>query len=300
MRRAPLARMLGSLPCPAATPWRRPTGRTTARRSDGRSKSSCKEIWLAAKSGATRRFWRRVSWWDPEGLIWPTWPGRSQEELAASVLPLTAVEEYWSAAGKRLRDSAKWMATVLGAALAVIVGTSPLSEMTQRINHRAALATGSAGLLFLFVTLFLVIQVMRPQSVSFTDVQFATENRGFWKKLFYGNPLYKWKTIIEKEPDLHLPCGVKSLTALRQAMIIEEITLVALSRATVKASDKPSRQSLCDAEAGRAARLLEMRIAATKTRLWESTTNYFSAAVGQLTVAQHLACSEQSASSLPS
>ena len=179
-------------------------------------------------------------------------------------MPLTAVEEYWSAAGKRLRDSAKWMATVLGAALAVIVGTSPLAEMTQRINHRAALATGSAGLLFLFVTLFLVIQVMRPQSVSFTDVQFATENRGFWKKLFYGNPLYKWKAIIEKEPDLHLPCGVKSLTALRQAMIIEEITLVALSRATVKASDKPSRQSLCDAEAGRAARLLEMRIAATK------------------------------------
>ena len=47
-------------------------------------------------------------------------------------------------------------------------------------------------------------------------------------------------------------------------MIIEEVTLVALSRATVKAADKPSRQSLCDAEAGRAARLLEMRIAATK------------------------------------
>ena len=179
----------------------------------------------------SRKVWRGeetlekgLDGWEPEGLIWPTWPGRSQEEFAASVLPLTAVEEYWSGAGKRLRDSAKWMATVLGAALAVIVGTSPLSEMTQRINHPTTLAAVSAGLLFLFVTLFLVIQVMRPQSVSFTDVQFATENCGFWKRVFYGNALYKWQTIIEREPDLHLPCGVRSLTALRQAMIIEEIT----------------------------------------------------------------------------
>lgn len=67
--------------------------------------------------------------------------------------------------------------------------------------------------------------------------------------MFRGNPLYKWQTIIERNPDLHLPCGMRSLTVLRQAMIVEEITLVAVSRAAAKATDQHSRQMLCDAQA---------------------------------------------------
>lgn len=142
--------------------------------------------------------------WEPEGLIWPTWPGKAIEETTASVSPLSAVEDYWSAAGKRLRDSAKWMSTALGAALAAIVGTSPLTETRARTHQPHALILGSLGLIFLFLTLFLVLQVMRPQSVSFADVQHAKYRPRTWQKLFLGNALYKWKTIIKNEQDLHL------------------------------------------------------------------------------------------------
>lgn len=65
-------------------------------------------------------------------------------------------------------------------------------------------------------------------------------------------------------PCLHLPCGVRSLTALRQAMIAEEITLVALSRAATGTRDRAARKTLAEAQEGRTARLLELRIAAAK------------------------------------
>jgi hypothetical protein len=39
--------------------------------------------------------------------------------------------------------------------------------------------------------------------------------------------------------DLYLPCGVKSLAGLRQSMIAEEMTLVALSRAMPAAACVP-------------------------------------------------------------
>jgi len=47
-------------------------------------------------------------------------------------------------------------------------------------------------------------------------------------------------------------------------MIIEEITLMALSRARATARDQVSSQRLCDAQIARAARLVELRIAAAR------------------------------------
>jgi hypothetical protein len=202
--------------------------------------------------------------WEPEEVIWPTWPGRSNEEVATSGLPLAGVEKYWSTTGNRLRDSAKWMATVLGAALAAIAGTSPLTAMRQHTLQPNAIIVGILGLCFLFVTLLLVIQVMRPQSVSFTDVQYSKQRGPLWRKLLYKKPLYKWQKAIEEDPDLYLPCEVRCLTALRQSMIIEEGTLIALSRAKAAAQDQTSRHLLCDAQSARAARLLELRVAAAK------------------------------------
>ena len=77
--------------------------------------------------------------WEPEGVIWPAWPARSKDEIAASGSPLAGVQEYWSTVGNRLRDSAKWTAAALGAALAAVIGTSPLAGGTGR-----ALAAGKA------------------------------------------------------------------------------------------------------------------------------------------------------------
>ncbi len=195
-------------------------------------------------------------------VIWPAWPARSEDEAASSPSPLADVQKHWQTAGNRLRDSAKWSAAALGAALATVIGTSPLARMKEPRDHTsppiAIPLLGGAGLIFLGITMFLILQVMRPREVSFTHVQQARK-RWWWLP---RTALWKWKTTIQSQQDLYLPCGVKSLTGLRQSMIIEEMTLVALSRATATAPDPASRQELCKAQAARAVRLQELRAAA--------------------------------------
>jgi hypothetical protein len=197
---------------------------------------------------------------DEGEVIWPTWPGRSQDEAAASPSPLADAQEYWRTVGNRLRDSAKWTAVVLGAALATVIGTSPLAGMREHRPQPIAILLGAVGLVFLGVTLLLVLQVMRPQAVSFADVQKAKEEGGKW--WLPQTALCKWQTIVKNQQDLYLPCGVKCLTGLRQSMIAEEITLVALSCATGKVCDRASREKLRQAQAARAARLRQLRAAA--------------------------------------
>jgi hypothetical protein len=197
--------------------------------------------------------------WEPEGVIWPTWPNTSEDEVALTASPLAEVQEYWSEIGNRLRDSAKWMAAVLGAALATLVGASPLAGLNSHHLQDIAITLGLLGLVFLGMTMLLVLRVMRPQSVSFSQVQSAEEGR--WP---FKNPLYAWRDLVESQEDLYLPCGVNSLTSLRQSMIIEEVTLQALARARGSARDEAISEMLCQAQTARAARLLELRTAGAR------------------------------------
>jgi hypothetical protein len=215
-----------------------------------------------------RRVWLGRAGWrpddrtgDPAVVIWPTWPDNPHGPDASPASPLAGVRDYWSAAGTRLRDSAKWMAAVLGAALATLVGTSPLSGMRLHRPPVPAIVTGAVGLVLLGCTMFLVLQVMRPRSISFTDVQVSGEGR----RWLPGNPLRRWKQTVESQQDLYLPCGVQTLTELRQAMIVEEITLIALSRGINDARDDRDRATmLCHARSARFARLRELREAAAQ------------------------------------
>jgi hypothetical protein len=239
------------------------------RTSDGQS--ATKAEWKVRVSPAghkiIRHVWRDdVPWercgneWDPEETVWPTWPdGIEEEETTSPASPLAVLQEYWTTVGNRLRDSAKWMAAVLGAALATVIGTSPLSGMRQDKPQEIAIVLGAAGLVCLGVTLFLVLQVMRPRSVSFTDVQCARK-----RKWFLAGPLYKWRRMVESQQDLYLPCGVSSLLALRQSMIIEEVTLMALAQAKADARDPRASERLGDAQRARAARLMQLRVAAAR------------------------------------
>ena len=152
------------------------------------------------------------------------------------------------------------MAAVLGVALATVVGTSPLASMRQHHPAGIAIILGLTGLVFLAVTLFLVMQVMRPQSVSYADIQYAPHRRGPLQP-----PLSKWRDSVESHEDLYLPCGVKCLTSLRQSMIIEEATLMALARA--QGGYEPDGQTgkrLREAQTARAVRLRELRTAAAQ------------------------------------
>jgi hypothetical protein len=69
---------------------------------------------------------------------------------------------------------------------------------------------------------------------------------------------------VQSEEDLYLPCGVRSLTSLRQSMIIEEVTLGALARARASARDQATSRILCQAQAARSARLVELRTTAAR------------------------------------
>lgn len=103
-----------------------------------------RQVWCDGKP------WEQCGYrWEPELVIRPTWPGRSPDEATSSGLPLAGVEEYWRTVGNRLRDSAKWMATVLGAALAAVAGTSPLAGMREHTPQAIAVILGLLGLVLL-------------------------------------------------------------------------------------------------------------------------------------------------------
>jgi hypothetical protein len=231
------------------------------------SSSACWTVALSTDGDRIRRdiWFDGVPWnpagegWECEGIIWPTWPAGPADESALPGSPLAGVHKRWSRASNRLRDSAKWMAAVLGAALATVVGTSPLAAMRQHHPATTAIVLGLTGLIFLSITLFLVMQVMRPQSVSYTDIQNAPHRRGMLQP-----PLSKWRETVESHEDLYLPCGVKCLTSLRQSMIIEEATLMALARARADKPDEQPSKRLREAETARTVRLLELRTAAAQ------------------------------------
>jgi hypothetical protein len=212
---------------------------------------------------------------EPEEVIWPTWPATTADEAAASGAPLEDLQQYWSTAGNRLRESAKWMATVLGAALATVIGTSPLAKLSDHLRLPAAVI-GGAGLALLGVTMLLVLRVMRPQAVTYEEVQDAKPPHGlarilykqlrrYWRHSYVlESPLYRWRQTVESHQDLYLPCAVTSLEDLRRSISLEEATLVELAHVRESTPNPPASDNLSDAQAARAARLLELRVAASR------------------------------------
>jgi hypothetical protein len=211
-----------------------------------------RDIWVDHKAWSTDQ-----QRWQPEGIVWPTWPARFADEVSSPESALSGVQDYWAEAGSRLRDSAKWMATVIGAALAALVGTSPLALLKGHHFGAVSFLLAAVGLLSLGITLFLIMQVMRPKAVSLTDVQSA-------KTRPFPGALGRWQDTVESHQDMYLPCGVRCLTSLRQSMIIEKMTLMALALAHEKSAGRKMAHELEEAQAARAARLVELRSAAAR------------------------------------
>ena len=144
-----------SLSRSSGTPARSPSQHQTEAAAE--SPSVCWKVALSTDGYQIRRdIWTDGIPWDPaqegwecEGIIWPIWPATPGDENAAPGTPLTEVHKCWRRAGNRLRDSAKWMAAVLGAALATVVGSSPLAAMRQHHPAAAVVVLGLTGLAFL-------------------------------------------------------------------------------------------------------------------------------------------------------
>ena len=209
-----------------------------------------------------------------EEVISPAWPATTAEITAVTALPLAGLEQYWHTAGNRLRESAKWMATVLGGAMATVIGTSPLADLSGHHFQPVAVLLGMAGLVFLAITMVLVLRVMQPRAVSYSDVLNAMPPRGLAGVLgrrlrrhrrhirVLEDPLYRWRQTVQRHQDLYLPCGVTSLRGLRLAMRLEEATLMKLAQTQEKVPDRGACDMRRRAQAARIARLLELRTAA--------------------------------------
>lgn len=228
----------------------------------------------------TWELWDPANRWQPERVIWPAWSMQSGDGgTPAEGTALESAHESWRNSSDRIRDSAKWMATVIGVTLAAIVGTSPLAVLWERSSGLVGMALGMAfaGLLLLATTMVLVLRVLRPSDTSYVDVQVAPlptdedpiklpgrSDKGPRGGLF-GKPLSKWRYSVETQQDLWLPSGVKCLTTLRQAMIVDELTLMALSCAARHENVTPDDViTLQRAQAVRVARLLEFKQAAAR------------------------------------
>lgn len=127
------------------------------------------------------------------------------------------------------------------AALATLVGTSPLTPLRQH-HTTADIALLLTGLLLLCITLFLIVQVMRPQTVSFNDVQCASTQGGL-----FTPALGKWRATVESHQDLYLPCGV--------------------TKAKESKEHHGMRKNLEEAQEARGVRLTELRHAAAQVAM---------------------------------
>lgn len=196
--------------------------------------------------------------WHHDSYIWPGWAPRMNDKPVDAQSPLMDVHAYWESASSRIRDAAKLMATVLGTTLGFLVGTSPLAQDSRHHLDLLTGAIGGVGLLLLVVTLIVILRVLVPDSVSFVNVLDAPQ----------AGPLHRWKETVHADPDLYLPCGINSLNGLRQAIKVEELTLMALAAATHQDGVTDGDVALLqEAEVARAARLRELRKAATDVAL---------------------------------
>lgn len=194
--------------------------------------------------------------WTEDDVIWPVWvPGKADDRGKRSSA-LSGVRDHWTGLADRLRESAKWMSTVLGAALGLLIGTLPFGEGWEKDVGGTSAALGIIGLTLLSGTLMLLLRVIRPADVSFADVQEAPPPR----RTHLRDPLGRWRRKIETQQDLYLPCGVANLDELRKAVIIEEVTLAAIDRAVQDATrQRAGHAELRHARVARFERLTELK-----------------------------------------
>lgn len=156
------------------------------------------------------------------------------------------------------------MATVIGLALATLIGSSPFADLSARHLGLWFWIAAVTGMFCLAPTLLLLTEVLLPGVTSYDAIQTAdpdpdgaTPETRRWPAR--SNPLRTWKRQVESQQDLWLPAGVKCLTTLREAMIVDGLTLMTLSAAESEAAHVGPDEQL---QVQRAQQLLVSRLRA--------------------------------------
>jgi hypothetical protein len=134
-------------------------------------------------------------------------------------------QKHWDGASSQAQTTAKWMATILGAALGVLIGTAPLSNLQDRVVPASALYTAGAALLSIGVTLFLVLRVLVPNVTSFGDViDTGSRRRRGWQRRA-GRKFEYLRQQACRGGGVMLPIGISSLTELGWRSQVDNFTL---------------------------------------------------------------------------
>lgn len=147
-----------------------------------------------------------------EEPVWPVWvPALDCETTIADF------EKECADDSALARSTSKWLVTILGAALALLIGSAPLANLHDVNIPWYAYLYGGIGLAFVVLTLFLVIRVLIPRVPGFDDL---TGKEPRFKEL---------KKRLEGHSGVLLPIGITSLDELACRAQLESRTLSQLA-----------------------------------------------------------------------
>jgi hypothetical protein len=189
--------------------------------------------------------WRTYTCQGPEHgpfteLIWPVYvptpasesagsqSGNNDDDQASGVSPAVAdAEKYWADAASQARSTAKWIATSLGAALAAVIGTAPLTPLSGKDVDWASRPgfTMFAAIALLGVTFFLVTGVLVPGINFFTDLRTAGKGNRLTEYLDVSSALRALGRKAGSDHGVLLPIGITSIDELGLRIRLEDVTL---------------------------------------------------------------------------
>jgi hypothetical protein len=196
-----------------------------------------------------------LSWKEP---VWPVWVPKSGSDPT-----LADFEKTWANASNQARATAKWLATILGVALAALIGSAPLSGFRGEYIPWRAYVVGAAGLACIACTLFLVVSVLVPQVTDFEDL------------ISGKRPFKNLKKRFENNTGILLPLRVHTFAELAGRMRVEALTLNMLEERINELRGDPDMQkkfdAYCNAQTGRSEWLSYLQKIATQ---WTVIASY--------------------------
>lgn len=191
------------------------------------------------------------------------------EAATGSTAALSDFQKSWSDKEDQARSAAKWIATALGAALGVLVGSAPLTGLSADNIPAQAYYLAGAGLALIGVTGFLVLRVLIPRFTGFGDLM-GIQQRPVWRRLF--SPRFE---NLRGEASAHggvmLPIGITSLDELGWRADIETRTLDEIARLQAQQGTPAQRKLLAAAREQRGGWL---EILNTHIIIWTQLASY--------------------------
>jgi hypothetical protein len=186
-------------------------------------------------------------------LVWPIWVPQVESDSSASDFKKT-----WDDAASQSRTTAKWIASILGAALAALIGTAPLSGVRNEYIPWDAYLCAGIGLGLIVLTIYLVIRVLVPQVTLFTD-------------LVISDDFDDLRSRIQGGSGILLPIGIHTLAELGGRAQVEALTLNALA---FEATDHALQLSVDFAKAARDGRAKWLNYLNQNIAQWTTVATY--------------------------